>query len=174
MSAVAPAAGAPDAASDVFRARALVVTNVQNDFFEDGSMPVPGADAIVPVINRLRKKGWTHVFVTGLHRPPDHWLVYRVNCMACGTSNALMPARYSQLSSFTTNRPASTLGETSIDGVVMVPDICVQGSWGSAFRAGLSLHETDVVVFYGFEPNVASSACEGGRYHTTSRTPLHM
>ena len=55
------------------RVRALFIVNVQNDFFFDGTGPVRGSDAIIPVINRLRARDWTHVFVTGLHRPPDHW-----------------------------------------------------------------------------------------------------
>jgi hypothetical protein len=36
--------------------RALLVVDVQNDFCEQGSLPVPGASQIVPVINNLRSR----------------------------------------------------------------------------------------------------------------------
>lgn len=51
---------------------------MQNDFFYDGATPVPNVDAIVAVLNRLRTKEWTHVFVTLLQRPGDHWWVLRI------------------------------------------------------------------------------------------------
>lgn len=54
---------------------ALVVADVQNDFLPGGSLAVPGADAVVPVLNeyvRHAVDGGARVFATRDWHPPGH------------------------------------------------------------------------------------------------------
>lgn len=44
----------------------------QNDFFESGSFSVPEAEAVVPVINKLREKHFDLVFTCTTHHPLNH------------------------------------------------------------------------------------------------------
>lgn len=149
----------------------------QNDFFHDGATPVPNVDAVLPVLNRLRAKGWTHVFVTLLQRPGDHW---------CGAgprgrdqSDVMLLYQswhFLRCSTFSSNHPGSSLGETvpcarAGGAVVVEPDACVQGSWGAALRRGLVAHESDVVVHYGFEPNSTSRECALGPERACGAAP---
>ena len=55
--------------------RALVVVDMQLDFMAGGALPVPRADEVVPIVNRLIREaladGW-HLFFTADWHPPDH------------------------------------------------------------------------------------------------------
>ncbi len=53
--------------------RALLVVDVQNGFCADGNLPVPGGEAVVPVINRLMAEGGYDLIVASQDwHPPDH------------------------------------------------------------------------------------------------------
>jgi len=47
----------------------LIVVDAQNDFFEDGSLPVPDASEIIPVINNLQ---YENIIYTKDCHPPNH------------------------------------------------------------------------------------------------------
>ncbi|MEY3201855.1 MAG: Nicotine deamidase [Pseudomonadota bacterium] len=54
---------------------ALLVVDMQNDFFEDGALPVKGARAIVPKVNRYLSffaQAQLQVFATRCWHPPGH------------------------------------------------------------------------------------------------------
>ena len=54
---------------------ALIVVDMQNDFFAEGSLPVPHARAVVPRLNQYLKHFSTPdtpVFATRCWHPPDH------------------------------------------------------------------------------------------------------
>lgn len=54
---------------------ALIVVDMQNDFFEHGALPVPGAKPIVPRVNRylrLFAERQLPVFATRCWHPPGH------------------------------------------------------------------------------------------------------
>ena len=50
---------------------ALVIVDVQNDFCAGGSLAVPDADAVIPIINDLAH-GFRHFFLTQDWHPPGH------------------------------------------------------------------------------------------------------
>jgi nicotinamidase/pyrazinamidase len=50
---------------------ALVIIDVQNDFCSGGPLAVPGADAVVPVINDLMQR-FRHVYLTQDWHPRGH------------------------------------------------------------------------------------------------------
>jgi nicotinamidase/pyrazinamidase len=68
-------------------------------------------------------------------------------------------------STFSSNHPGTRLYEViqipDIGAVTMVPDHCVQGTWGSKFNKDLFVDETDIIVHYGFDPRVDQSECLG-------------
>jgi nicotinamidase-related amidase len=50
--------------------KALIIVDVQNDFCEGGSLAVPDANAIIPVINKLRERvKFDFVFLTQDYHP---------------------------------------------------------------------------------------------------------
>jgi len=54
---------------------ALVVVDIQNDFMPWGALPVPGADKIIPVVNRylkLFKEAQAPIFATRDWHPENH------------------------------------------------------------------------------------------------------
>jgi nicotinamidase/pyrazinamidase len=54
---------------------ALIVVDVQNDFMPWGALPVPGADGIIPTVNRLAelfRSGGNPVFATRDWHPENH------------------------------------------------------------------------------------------------------
>ena len=153
------------------RTRVLFIVNVQNDFFGDGSNPISHADAALAAINRLRSKHWAYVFITGLQRPADHWCVCLGETMSCEHivfKVSVLPG----CSTFSSARPGSILASaaqhsaagTPVGGAAPLllgsPDTCVQGSWGAAFHAGLQLHESDVLVTYGYDPGSSGGSTQ--------------
>jgi nicotinamidase/pyrazinamidase len=97
--------------------RVLLVIDAQNDFIS-GSLAVPGAKEIIPVIDSLMKQGGYDaiVFSQDWH-PADH-------------------------GSFASQHPGEKPFATGTLGgkpQVLWPDHCVQGSWGARFDAHLDL-----------------------------------
>jgi len=69
--------------------RALIIVDVQNDFCEGGSLEVPGASQIIPIINRLIDK-FDLVIATQDYHPPSHCSFvtkWPIHCVA-GTHGA--------------------------------------------------------------------------------------
>jgi nicotinamidase/pyrazinamidase len=54
---------------------ALIVVDVQNDFLSGGSLAVPGADEILPILDRAMERFSSHglpIFATRCWHPPNH------------------------------------------------------------------------------------------------------
>ena len=54
---------------------ALIIANVQSDFFEKGALPIKDANEILPIINEIRTtydKKFTRVYLTQIFRPETH------------------------------------------------------------------------------------------------------
>jgi nicotinamidase/pyrazinamidase len=93
---------------------ALVVTDVQNDFCGGGSLAVPDAEAILPVVNELVRKFEQVIFTQDRH-PPGHV-------------------------SFASSHPGRRVFEriTLPTGEqILWPDHCVAGTPGAALHPGL-------------------------------------
>jgi nicotinamidase-related amidase len=112
---------------------ALVIVDVQNDFCSGGTLAVPGAEAILPVVNGLMRD-FRKVFLTQDWHPHGH---------------------VSFASSHPGQRPFSRItlpyGEQ-----ILWPDHCVEGTPGAAFHPALEIPPAATVVRKGTRPNADS------------------
>ena len=97
-------------------AATLVVVDVQNDFCAGGSLAVPDADAVVPVVNGLLR-GFQRVVFTQDWHPPDHVSFASSHPGQRASSRIMLPS-----------------GEQ-----VLWPDHCVAGTRGAALHPGLEV-----------------------------------
>ena len=112
---------------------ALIVVDVQNDFCEGGALAVPGAAAIIPVVNRLIDR-LDHVVLTQDWHPPGH---------------------ASFASAWSGATPFSTV-QFPYGPQVLWPDHCVQGTSGAAFHPDLHADKAEAVVRKGFHSRIDS------------------
>lgn len=111
----------------------LLVIDVQNDFCPGGALPVPRADEIVPVINRLAER-FDHAVLTQDWHPSGH---------------------RSFASSHPGRRPFETV-TLAYGPQTLWPDHCVQDTPGAAFHPGLRLPRAELVLRKGFRPEIDS------------------
>jgi nicotinamidase/pyrazinamidase len=115
-------------ASDV-----LVVVDLQNDFCSGGALAVPSGEAIIPEINRISGK-FENVVLTQDWHPRDH---------------------VSFASQHPPKRPYETIA-LPYGEQVLWPDHCVQGSFGAAFHAALSITHAGLVLRKGIHREIDS------------------
>ena len=112
---------------------ALIVVDLQNDFMDDGALPVDGAYEVVSVANAAMKR-FDIVVATQDWHPADH-------------------------GSFASNHPKREPGEViELDGLsqVLWPEHCVQGDAGSEFVNGLDTKHFTEVFRKGTDPAIDS------------------
>lgn len=112
---------------------ALIVVDLQNDFMDDGALPVPGGYDVIPVANQAMQRVDLVVATQDWH-PPEH-------------------------GSFAANHPGRSPGEVvELDGLeqVLWPVHCVQGDDGAAFVNGLDTERFDAVFRKGTDPAIDS------------------
>jgi nicotinamidase/pyrazinamidase len=112
---------------------ALIVVDMQNDFCEGGALAVPGANAIVPAINRLIAR-YDHVVLTQDWHPPGH---------------ASFAGAWQDAKPFETARFA-------YGPQTLWPDHCVQGTKGAEFHPDLDVTKAQMIVRKGFHPGIDS------------------
>lgn len=112
---------------------ALIVIDVQNDFCEGGALAVPGANGILPLVNRLIARH-DHVVLTQDWHPAGH---------------------ASFASSWEGAEPFSTR-PFSYGPQVLWPDHCVQGTPGAAFHPDLLTDKAQAVIRKGFHAGIDS------------------
>jgi nicotinamidase/pyrazinamidase len=112
---------------------ALIVVDVQNDFVPGGSLPVPGGDAIIPLINELQDS-FRLVVATQDWHPLHH---------------------KSFASSHKGKKPFEMIKLHGLDQVLW-PDHCVQGSKGAAFHADLHMNKVEAIFRKGTDPEIDS------------------
>lgn len=104
--------------------KALIITDVQNDFFEGGSLAVPNASEIIPYINLLMEENeYDKIILTQDWHPADH-------------------------KSFASNN-GKNVGDTIILNEIpqfMWPDHCVQGTHGAEFHKDLNREKVDHII----------------------------
>ncbi|CAD8056875.1 unnamed protein product [Paramecium sonneborni] len=101
---------------------ALIIVDVQNDFCEEGSVPVQKASEIIPKINKVRKYFKNVIFTKDWH-PEDHV-------------------------SFKINHP--NLNELTKDEVQNLwPVHCVQNTYGSELHKDIQIENGDIIVLKG-------------------------
>ena len=113
--------------------RTLLIIDVQNDFIAGGTLPVPGGEAVVPIINGLQA-GFGLVVATQDWHPPEH-------------------------GSFAANHPGKQPGDTvELAGLpqTLWPVHCVQETPGAEFAPGLDQTSWEYVCRKGTDPGVDS------------------
>jgi len=112
---------------------ALVVVDMQNDFCEGGALAVPGANAIVPLVNHLIGR-FDHVVMTQDWHPPGH-------------------------ASFATSWPNAAPFSTaafSYGAQTLWPTHCVQGTAGAALHSEVDGTKAQLIVRKGFHAGIDS------------------
>lgn len=113
--------------------KTLLLIDLQNDFMPGGSLAVPGADKLVPVVNALLP-GFDLVVATQDWHPPDH-------------------------GSFAANHPGRDVFETiDLDGLpqTLWPVHCVQNTGGALFAPELETRRIAKVFPKGTNPRIDS------------------
>lgn len=113
--------------------KTLVIVDVQNDFMPGGSLPVTGADSIIPVINQLQNH-FDLIIATQDWHPQNH-------------------------TSFASNHTGKNPFEKAIIGGMeetLWPDHCIQGTFGAAFYPELETNKIAVIFRKGMNPVVDS------------------
>ena len=116
--------------------KALILTDLQNDFCPGGALPVPEGDAVIPLANRLQER-FELVVATQDWHPADH-------------------------GSFAVSHPGHEPGETiELEGLkqILWPVHCVQSSAGAEFHPGLDTSRVARVFRKGTDPRVDSYSC---------------
>lgn len=111
---------------------ALVVVDIQNDFCEGGTLAVPDAGSIIPVVKRLLDAFPVVVFTQDFHTS-DH----------------------ASFASSHGRQPFETI-EMSYGTQVLWPDHCVMGTPGADFHPGLDVAKAQMIIRKGFHPRVDS------------------
>src|SRR2546422_10270623 len=111
----------------------LILVDIQNDFVPGGALPVPGGDAIIPVVNRLQPHAELVVATKDWH-PVNH-------------------------GSFAANHSGMRPGEIiELNGLqqILWPVHCVQNTAGAEFVRGLDVSRVAKVFVKGTDPTVDS------------------
>lgn len=123
----------------------LLIIDVQNDFCSGGSLAVPDAEAILPVINSLSEK-FEHVVLT------QDW----------------HPAGHSSFASEHSGKQAFESITLPYGEQTLWPDHCVQGTHGSAFHPELETNRSQLIIRKGFRPEIDSYSAFFENDRTTS------
>lgn len=111
----------------------LVVVDVQNGFMPGGSLPVPGGDEIVPVVNSLAR-AFRHVVVTQDWHTNGH---------------------ISFASSHPGKKPFDTI-DLPYGPQILWPDHCIQGTVDAELHQGLTLPHAALIIRKGYRHHVDS------------------
>ncbi|MFC1743176.1 bifunctional nicotinamidase/pyrazinamidase [Candidatus Riflebacteria bacterium] len=116
--------------------KALIVTDVQNDFCPEGALAVPEGHDVVPIINEIMEKFHFVVASQDWH-PPGH---------------------LSFASQHEGKNPGDFIDLFGIEQLLW-PDHCVQGTKGAAFFPDLHTHKFHQVFKKGVHKKVDSYSC---------------
>jgi len=113
--------------------KALILVDLQNDFFPGGALPVPQGDEVLPVANAVQR-GFGLIVATQDWHPADH-------------------------GSFASNHPGRKPGDLiELHGLpqVLWPDHCVQGTRGAEFHGDVDLSRVTRVFRKATDPRIDS------------------
>lgn len=113
--------------------KAIILVDVQNDFMEAGSLEVPQANKIVPVINSLLKQ-FDLVVATQDWHPQNH------QSFASNHSN---------------KKPFDKINRLGIEETLW-PDHCLQGTKGAEFHPDLETNQIAAIFRKGMDPEIDS------------------
>lgn len=112
---------------------ALILVDLQNDFFPQGALGIPSATEILPIIQQL------------LHIPFDHIIA----------TKDWHPAHHCSFAKTHGKQPGDVvlLGKTE---QILWPVHCVQGSTGADFYPGWDTSRVEQIIHKGTNPNIDS------------------
>jgi nicotinamidase/pyrazinamidase len=113
--------------------KALLLIDIQNDFIPGGTLPVPGGNEIIEVVNKLQSH-FDLIAATQDWHPADH-------------------------KSFATNHPGKkAFEEIDLNGLAQVlwPAHCVQGSQGAEFSSALNTNQIEAIFRKGTDREIDS------------------
>ena len=125
---------------------ALLVIDVQNDFIPGGSLPVPGGEQIVPLINHLARQFQQVVIAQDWH-----------------------PRGHTSFASSHPGRQPYDVIELPYGEQTLWPEHCVQATAGAKFHPELDLPHAQLVIRKGCNPDIDSYSAflEADRVTTT-------
>lgn len=128
--------------------KALIVVDIQNDFCKSGSLEVPNANEIIPLVNKLTKnKMFDYVIFTKDWHPSNH-------------------------KSFASQHKNKKIFDViNLNGVeqVLWPDHCVQNTKGSELHRDLDINVPNMYIFKkGLNPKVDSYSAFYDNDHKSS------
>ncbi len=112
--------------------KALLIVDVQNDFFPGGALRVPDGKPIIPLINRLQES-FSCIVATKDWHPPHH--------ISFASTHGKKPGEIVEVGGMKQ---------------VLWPDHCVQGTPGAEFSPLLHKEKIDQVFFKGVDPMIDS------------------
>ncbi|MGM0601731.1 MAG: bifunctional nicotinamidase/pyrazinamidase [Bacillota bacterium] len=115
--------------------KALLLVDLQNDFYEEGNLAVAGASEINSVINKLLSS--------------DKYMVI-------AASQDWHPAGHRSFASTHNLEPFTPYDKEKGIGPVLWPDHCVQGSYGAEFHPDINSNEFDYILRKGSDTDVDS------------------
>jgi nicotinamidase/pyrazinamidase len=115
--------------------KALIVVDVQNDFYETGSLPVSGASQINEAINRAMRDSVYEAIVAGQDWHPSNHMSFAVNHG---------------------KEPFTPFDNKKGIGPVLWPVHCQQGTHGAAFHTNIETNRFDYIIRKGTHPHVDS------------------
>ncbi len=122
----------------------LLIIDVQNDFCAGGSLAVPEAEAILPVISTLIPTFNSVVLTQDWH-----------------------PAKHSSFASVHSGKQPFDTITLPYGEQTLWPDHCIQGSSGADFHAELPLDAVQMIIRKGFRESIDSYSAFFENDHTT-------
>jgi nicotinamidase/pyrazinamidase len=116
-------------------AEALLVVDLQNDFYEEGALAVPNASEINETVNQLLESGDYDVVVAS-----QDW----------------HPASHLSFASNHNQEPFTPYSDQEGLGPVLWPDHCVQLTEGAEFNSEIKTEHFDYIIRKGTDPEVDS------------------
>jgi len=126
--------------------KALILVDLQNDFFPGGALAVKEGDKILPTIHKLLEKHFDAIVATKDWHPPDHGSFADVH--------------------------GKKIGDViDLNGLeqILWPVHCVQGTSGAEFAPGWNIDKIEKVFHKGIDKNVDSYSTffDNGHRRTT-------
>lgn len=129
--------------------KALIIIDMQNDFMDDGALPVPGAKNLVPLINQLMKS--FNIVIASMDWHPDN-----------------------HVSFFSQHEGKKVRDVINWHGIsqTLWPRHCVQNTKGAELVSGLDKTKIAHIVYKGIDQNIDSYSAFFDNAHQRA-TGLH-
>jgi nicotinamidase/pyrazinamidase len=114
--------------------KALLLVDLQYDFFPGGALEVKDGDKILPAVNKLLKLDWEVITASKDWHPSNH-------------------------ESFASMHEGRGVGDKiDLDGIeqILWPDHCVENTKGAEFYPGWDVDKVDKVFYKGVDPKIDS------------------